>query len=101
MTPELFNTITQWQDQTFPTASPLSTVLHLEEEVRELKEATQLNILDKHEIADCFLLLIGHCNKWNLKYEDVVNLIGEKFQIVQHRKYSLTDEKGYQKHIKE
>jgi len=94
-----FEKITKWQDEVFTKATPLSCVNHLEEEVGELKEKTEAGILDKHEIADCFLLLFGYCNKHGLTYEDTVNLIEDKFSIVQQRKWGEVNEKGYVKHI--
>lgn len=99
MTEYQYNTITAWQNKVFTKATPLSCVNHLEEEVGELKEKTENDILDKHEIADCFLLLIAYCQKSGLNYQDVVDLIQDNFSIVQQRKWGEVNEKGYVKHI--
>lgn len=99
MNKQQFETIIKWQDKVFTKATPLSCVNHLEEEVNELKEKTEQGILDKHEIADCFILLFGYCNKQGLHYDDVLDLIDAKFAIVQQRKWGEVNEKVYVKHI--
>jgi NTP pyrophosphatase (non-canonical NTP hydrolase) len=100
MTQLQYELITEWQDQIFTKATPLSCVNHLEEEVRELKEKTEQGILDKSEIADCFMLLMGYCNTYHLKYEDVVKAIDDKYLINRHQRvWGEVNEKGYVKHI--
>jgi NTP pyrophosphatase (non-canonical NTP hydrolase) len=99
MNKQQFETIVKWQDEVFTKATPLSCVNHLEEEVIELKEKTEQGILDKNEIADCFLLLFGYCHKIGLSFEDISTLINDKFMIVQMRKWGKVNEKGYVKHI--
>ncbi len=101
MMKNLFEEITKWQDSVFTKATPLSCVNHLEEEVGELKEKTEQGILDRHEVADCFFLLFGYCNKHGLKYEDLILLLVDKFTIVKEREWGEPNEKGYVKHIKQ
>lgn len=93
--------ITNWQDKTFTKATPLSCVNHLEEEVGELKKSIESGKVDKEEIADCFMLLMGVCNKSGFSYEDVVTLINEKYVVCITRKWGEVNDKGYVKHIKE
>jgi len=99
---KLWDSITEWQDATFTKATPLSCVNHLEEEVKELKEKTEQGVLDKEEVADCFMLLIGYCNKNKLSFNEVWDAVSDKFFINQHkRKWGEVNEKGYVKHVED
>lgn len=103
MTEDQYNRITEWQDDKFPNATPLSCAKHHKEEAKELAEAieyveplTQI----RHELADNFMLLMGVANKMGMKHADIVACIEEKFDIVQKRTKWVVDEKlGYAKHV--
>lgn len=101
MTQELFNSITRWQEETFPNSTALSKVHHLTEEIYELtndivlkKETVRL------EFADCFILLMGAANRVGLSYEDLVNAIQEKHEINLKRKWGNPDINGVVRHEK-
>lgn len=101
MTSRLFADISSWQKNTFPDATANSKLCHLTEEVIELKEAIAENHPDKRlEFADCFLLLFGAAASDGMCYDDIINCIKEKFEIVQKRKWGKPDENGVVKHIK-
>src|SRR5574338_289983 len=89
---------TQWQNKTFPEATPLSCVNHLQEEVEELKESIELDSFDKKEIADCFFMLFGICNTANISYDEILGAIKEKLEINKTRKWGAKNENGYWKH---
>lgn len=95
-----YQLITEWQDSVFTKATPLSCAYHLEEEARELREKLENGILDKSEIADCFFMLFGVCNKSGMDYEDITNAINIKFDINRGREWGQPNEKGYVKHKK-
>jgi NTP pyrophosphatase (non-canonical NTP hydrolase) len=102
MTPEQYKSIAKWQDEIFTKATALSCANHLAEEVEELKWALDSDDNDMsvtEEIADCFLLLIGVCNKFGLKYDDIVKIINDKMQINYTRKWGDINNNGYMKHI--
>jgi len=99
MNKQQFETITAWQDKTFTKATSISCFNHLSEEIEELGKDLRDGIFSPHEIADCFLLLFGVCNKEGMKYEDVVNAIDEKMKINLDRKWGNVNEKGYVKHV--
>lgn len=102
MTPELFEAVTTWQEKTFTKATALSIAYHLQEEVKELISDIEANSDDRRlEYADCFLLLFGAAKADGYSYEDICNLIAEKFEIVKSRKWGEPDAKGVVKHIKE
>lgn len=96
---ELFDSITTWQNSVFTKATPLSCVNHLQEEVTELKAEIEAGKHSPDEIADCFLLLIGVCNKSGMKYEDVINAINGKMEVNLKRKWGAVNSLGYVKHI--
>ncbi len=99
MNKEQYELITQWQDNVFTKATPLSCVNHLTEEVNELKEDIESGHTPYEEIADCFMLLFGVCNKLGFKYEDIVTVINNKMEINFNRKWGEVNEQGYVKHI--
>jgi NTP pyrophosphatase (non-canonical NTP hydrolase) len=98
MTRDQYREITAWQRDVFRKATPLSCVHHLEEEVSELKEKIEQGAVDRSEIADCFLLLIGVCNMADLTYDDILYAIDEKMTVNYQRVWGEPNEKGYVKH---
>lgn len=99
MTKEQYQSISKWQNIVFTKATPLSCVNHLEEEVKELKAELESGNIDHKEIADCFLLLIGVCNKAGLSYDEIVNAIDAKMEVNYKREWGQPNDKGYVKHI--
>lgn len=100
MTQPLFALITEWQQEKFPEATPLSSVLHLEEEVKELRESIEKGAADPKEIADCFMLLISVCRTSGLDFWDAVKAISEKHYHNIGFDWANIPEKGYSKRIK-
>lgn len=103
----LYKEVTQWQDKTFTKATTLSCANHLLEEVAELLAVLSSNttkqptIYGNEEIADCFILLFGICNKLGMSYEHIKYCINKKMDVNRARKWGEVNEKGYVKHIKE
>jgi len=100
-TRELYESVTKWQDEIFTKATPLSCVNHLIEEVAELKSDIQKGCTYSDEVADCFLLLFGVCNKFGMEWNEVVAAIESKMVINRERKWGKVNELGYVKHIQD
>lgn len=122
---QLFNQITEWQNQTFPNSTALSKATHLYEEVQELmialndlqiagvaqnnshQEDEILNAIvygrkqqeAQMELADCFILLFGAANKMGLNFHQVQEVISTKHKINLLRKWGKPDANGVVKHI--
>lgn len=102
MTEQLFNEITLWQKETFGSATTLSKINHLEEEVMELKMDVSLNNPNKRiEFADCFILLFGAAAFDGMSYQDIQDAVREKFEINKKRKWGKPDQNGVVNHIKD
>lgn len=107
MNAKQFNSITKWQDKTFPEATADSKMKHLKEELEEVQDAynKKFTDFDYHEMtlefADCFLLLYGCAAKCGMDYEEICDAIDEKMRINKSRKWGKPDENGVVKHIKE
>ena len=100
MTEKQFNEISEWQNKTFPAATALSKVFHLEKEVHELLNDLQDNNKERRlEYADCILLLFGSAATDGMSYEDVCNAIDEKMKINYFRKWGAPDVNGVVSHI--
>jgi hypothetical protein len=101
MTENQFQEVAAWQKQTFPKATSLSKVLHLEKEVIELRNDLIGNYPDKRlEYADCFLLLYGSAASDGMSYQDICDAIAEKMEINKNRKWGKPDENGVGHHVK-
>lgn len=97
MNKDQYKYICDWQNKIFTDATPLSCAKHLKEEVQEMIDNFEAENLDLYEVADCFLLLFGVCNKLNLGYDSIVAIIYAKMQVNEKREWEKTD-KGYMKH---
>lgn len=107
MTELLLQRITQWQEKTFPKASPISKLIHLEEELKELKEeyflppTVERDKRIEEEYADAFLLLYGSAYKFGMSLDDINLAISKKMDKNEKRKWQEPDENGVVRHIKE
>ena len=104
MTEEIFNSIMQWQNETFPHATALSKVVHLTSEVEELRMEliTQNNDpkVTHLEYADCFLLLMGSAASYGMTFQDICEVINKKMGINKKRKWGNPDKDGVVNHVK-
>lgn len=105
MTKKQFTEITEWQNETFPKATTLSKITHLEQEIEELKldvEGHQRTGTGAPELefADCFLLLFGAAAKHGMTYEGICNAIDYKMKINRNRTWGKPDANGVVNHIK-
>lgn len=109
MTVKQFNEITEWQKVTFPQATPISKLHHLEQEVAELMteindgqtgyiSETQDNKI-KLEFADCFLLIFGAAAAYGMTFADICQAIDDKFTINKNRTWGKPDANGVVNHI--
>lgn len=96
-----FTEIVKWQKNTFQNATALSKIHHLIEEVNELKEAVEAcaEISIQREFADCFMLLFGAAAEYGMTYEQIGEVIEEKFKINLARQWGTADANGVVKHI--
>lgn len=101
MQKNLFISITDWQNKTFPKATMLSCVKHLKKEVQELRESIENQNPDRIELADCTMLLAATAVRMGLTYEDWQNAIAEKFSIARQRMWKEPNSEGFQEHVKD
>lgn len=101
MTKEQFNSVCEWQRETFPAGTALSKTHHLMEEVDELGMDILLGDepAARHELADCFILLFGIADRLGLSHEDVCEAIEDKMKINRARKWGTPDVNGVVKHV--
>jgi hypothetical protein len=91
----LQDVIGYWGDQTFTEATPESIMAHLEDEIKELKNANTIEQKMK-EAADCTILLFQFAHKVSFSLCDAVI---EKHIINKQRKWGQPDERGVVRHI--
>jgi NTP pyrophosphatase (non-canonical NTP hydrolase) len=102
MNKQQFEAITKWQNETFPKATAFSKAAHLEQEVQEVREATETGDTSiRLEIADCLILIAGVADKSGMSYEDVCAAIDEKMEINKKRRWGKPDSNGVVNHIKD
>jgi hypothetical protein len=102
---ELYNEIIEWQDRTFPKATPSSILEHLRREVKELSR----NRNDSLEYADCYFLtlhMVCRMNQYQEKLRraasnvgiDIEKAIRDKFKINKERLWKEPDSQGVYEH---
>lgn len=96
MTQDQFERITKWAEVTFPKATTTSKLAHLEEEVKELKDAQGES--KKEEFADCIMLLYHAMHGEGMNYGDICEVIEQKFAVVKQREWHESDENGVVRH---
>lgn len=84
--------IREWQERTFPTATPASAAAHLLSEAKELAA----NPASAEEIADCFHLVVACAN---LSCVDLPLAVSRKFAVNQAREWGEPNAAGFQEHI--
>lgn len=100
MTEDQFKQITQWQKETFPFATVLSKLSHLQDEFNELVVDIKGSNPDRRlEFADCFLLLFGAASADGMNYQNICDAIDEKMKINYTRKWGNPDKNGVVNHI--
>jgi len=101
----LFRDAGEWQLKTFPDANAISKLFHLEEEIKEIKEAiTTSGIPIKHidhEYADAMLLLVGSWMARGRSPEELLVVVKDKLRICKGRTWGKPDANGVVKHIKD
>ncbi len=101
MTENQFNEVIDWQKSTFPAATALSKVFHLEKEIHELKTDLIEDSKDRRlEYADCVLLLFGSMASDGMTFQDVCDAVDEKMKINYSRQWGNPDKNGVVQHIK-
>lgn len=90
--PAMQREINEWQDRTFPHATPGSIMSHLAREVMELGEAHEPD-----EAADVLILLIAHAEKckYNLWAE-----VRKKMLVNLQREWQRPDKEGVVEHVR-
>lgn len=105
MTKEQYESISQWQKETFGQATAISKISHLKQEILELEEELKSIEDGSHsktvlEFADCFILLFGAAASYGFHYDDIIECIETKMVINKNRVWGKPDENGVVNHIK-
>ena len=102
MNQDQFINVIGWQKKTFPAATALSKLKHLEEEISEVSIAASFRSNGmEHEFADCFMLLYGAAAEAGLTYNDICNAIDEKMLINEGRVWGEPNANGVVHHVKQ
>jgi len=103
MEKQLFEEIIEWQDKTSPKSLAIGKTMYLWKETQELLDALvhKADVKEvEDEIADCFMLLAGIAAKLGYSYEELQQIIQNKFDIVQTREWQEPTENGEYYHVK-
>lgn len=95
--------LSAWQKETFPQSTSMSMLEHLSEEIQELLDGIATDPRSKntkYEFADCFILLFGSAMRYGMDLDCIINVMKDKFHLVQQRKWGQPDEKNVYRHIK-
>lgn len=102
MTETQFKEICDWQDKTFPDATALSKLKHLQMEIeKELIPELEDNFEPPiEEYADCIFLIFGSARKCGYNYWQIIQSIEDKFIINKEREWNKPDKDGVYLHKK-
>lgn len=92
---EMQNDIFDFSEKTFGKGTVKGKITHLSEELDEvLADPT-----DRHEWADCMILLLGAARCAGLDMDDIYQAMQEKMDINRKRKWGFPDENGIVHHV--
>ncbi len=104
MNKEIFKQITDWQSETFPASTALSSAIHLKKEVDELILAIQRGDKENidEELADCEFMLFSIANKVGLDYNQLTYQVQLKLKLMvnKSRVWNKPDADGCVHHSK-
>lgn len=96
-----------WTNEVFPGATTLSSLRHLESEVREAIEAEEQGEMfdGRHvslmEFADMYLIFLNSASRKGFSFEDIHRAGLNKMWINRNRKWGPQNEQGYYEHIEQ
>jgi NTP pyrophosphatase (non-canonical NTP hydrolase) len=98
----IFIQITDWQRETFPASTALSSAKHLKKEVEELilaiEKGDKENI--EEELADCFFMLFSIADREGLDYNQLTYQVQLKLMVNKSRVWNKPDADGCVHHSK-
>jgi len=83
-------------EKTFGKGTVKGKITHLAEELEEVLAAPD----DRHEWADCMILLLGAARCAGLDMNDLYQAMQEKMDINRKRKWGPPDEDGIVRHVR-
>ena len=94
---EIQNLIGWWGDKTFPNSNASTVLSHLEEEIKELREAHDADADTDSEVADVFLLAMQYAHKTGV---DILELAMRKMDVNMRREWNIDNPEpgGHVKH---
>jgi len=102
MNKEIFKQITDWQRETFPASTALSSAKHLKKEVEELILAIERGDKENidEELADCFFMLFSIADRAGLDYNQLTYQVQLKLMVNKSRIWNKPDADGCVHHSK-
>lgn len=91
-----------WTDKTFPGATGIGALRHMQREADETIEAIQegrrLGALQ--ELADCYLLLLNACSRMGFSFDSLQFMAEKKMEENRKRTWGQVNYEGFAEHIK-
>lgn len=89
-----------WSVQTFPDATPKSSLLKCQEEIKEIQEDIDNGVKNPMEYADAIMCLFDSAGRQGITPEEIMNSYAKKIGINMHRKWVKNPDNTYS-HVKE
>lgn len=96
---QIFESWGVWASNQFPDQKTVGKINHLQKEVQELKESVESGKIDIEEIADCMGLLFSICDKENISYKLVKEVLKRKLSINKRREWGDQNTDGSYPHL--
>ena len=101
---QLINDIAAWSDEAFGEVStPVAKLKHLQKEIPELIESIEKNDSEelRHELADCFMLLLDCARKCGFTSNDIIDATYTKLEINKSRTWNKPNSDGVFEHVRD
>lgn len=99
---ETFDSIAEWQQRTFPNATPLGTLAHMEKEIEEIEDCHRWGSDDevKEELADVYILWVAACHRFGFGSAEMQHYIDAKMAKNRKRKWKAPDAQEVIEHVR-
>lgn len=85
----------KWSLETFPEATPVSSLRKLEEEIKEIEVDINAGIKNPEEYADALMCLLDSAGRHRITLEEIVISFALKFEINKERKWKKNADNSY------
>ena len=99
---ETFDSIAEWQLETFPQGTAFGALRHMRRELAEIEESHKFGADQqvKEELADVYILWVAACHRFGFSRDEMQQAIDAKMAKNRKRKWQAPDALGVIEHVR-